>query len=317
MLIDWIEFGQVSAERDENLSHYFFENGVLEKVINDRHQFLILGRKGAGKTAVFKHFEDNSARYVGVRDMVVSLSLQNYSWDVHNLLSSDGKATSLAFIQSWRFVIYLMAFKALIDSGVKSKKVKQVENLLTRIYTSPAPTLTEAIGQKLFQLSKIKLPSGGLELEGHDLDSLSIQGGEIAFSDVEKDPSLRNSLNNSIERLTGILEDVLLSETSSMRRVFVSFDRIDEAWDTSSFESSQRIISGLIGASEAISSRFKGALRPIVFLREDIFETLDVNDKNKLRADCGQLLAWSKDGLARMLLERVNFFCNTERKGWF
>ena len=53
MIADWIDFGQVFAERDEHLSAYFYENGVLERVIRDRHQFLILGRKGAGKTAVF------------------------------------------------------------------------------------------------------------------------------------------------------------------------------------------------------------------------------------------------------------------------
>ncbi len=67
-------------------------------------------------------------------------------------------------------------------------------------------------------------------------------------------------------------------------------------------------VSNYIGAAETISGKFKGCLRPIVFLREDIFETLDLNDKNKLRADCGQLLAWSKDSLSRMILERINYF---------
>ena len=78
--------------------------------------------------------------------------------------------------------------------------------------------------------------------------------------------------------------------------------------DPTSFETSKKIIAGLIGASEFIISKFSGALRPIVFLREDIFETLDLNDKNKLRSDCGRLLAWKKESLARLILERVNFF---------
>jgi hypothetical protein len=54
-------------------------------------------------------------------------------------------------------------------------------------------------------------------------------------------------------------------------------------------------------------------LRPVIFLREDIFETLDLNDKNKLRSDCGQLLSWSKDSLSRMILERVNFYARQTR----
>lgn len=120
--------------------------------------------------------------------------------------------------------------------------------------------------------------------------------------------SLKASLNRSIERITDLFESALLDVLSDDQRVVVSFDRIDEAWDTASFETSQRIIAGLIGASEYINSKFRGRLRPVVFLREDIFETIDLNDKNKLRSDCGQLLAWTKESLSRMLLERINFF---------
>ncbi|RAZ84536.1 hypothetical protein DDV93_12350 [Cereibacter johrii] len=94
-------------------------------------------------------------------------------------------------------------------------------------------------------------------------------------------------------------------------RFFVAFDRIDEAWDATSYEASQMIISGLIGACEYINLKFQGSVRPIVFLREDIFETLELNDKNKLKTDCGELLAWNKSALTRLVLERVNFFARS------
>jgi hypothetical protein len=308
MITNWIDFGQVSAERDEHLSEYFYENGVLQNVIDDRHQFLILGRKGAGKTAVFSHFSDNSQKYLKPGDVSISLSLQNYSWDVHNLLASEGKASSLAYIQSWKYVIYLLAIKELSANGNTHKALKKAAGVIGRIYSSPAPNLAEVVGQKLLQLSSLKLPSGGLDLEGGALDSLSASGGEVTFNDVKNDSTLQGALNRSVERLTDYFETALLATMESGGRVFVTFDRIDEAWDTASFESSQRVISGLIGAAETISSRFKGSLRPVIFLREDIFDTLDLNDKNKLRSDCGQLLAWSRESLSRLILDRVNFF---------
>lgn len=31
-ILDWIDFGKVSAERDDLLSRYFFDNGVLKAV---------------------------------------------------------------------------------------------------------------------------------------------------------------------------------------------------------------------------------------------------------------------------------------------
>lgn len=308
MIAEWIAFGQVSAERDDKLSKYFYENGVLQSVIGNRHQFLVLGRKGAGKTAVFQHLSDNPRKYLGLNDLAVSLSLQNYSWDVHGLLSAEGKAASLAYIHSWKYVIFLLALKALIEAGVDTPCIRKAKKIVQKIYTSPVPTLMQVIGQKLFQLSKLKLPSGGLDLDGTSLDNISLEGGEITFADVQKDNSLQVSLNRSLERLCDIFEEALLEGLSSTRRVFVTFDRIDEAWDSASFEASQRIIAGLIGAAEAISGKFKDRLRPVIFLREDIFDTLSLNDKNKLRSDCGQLLAWEKAGLSRMILERINFF---------
>lgn len=310
-MIDWIDFGQVSAERDENLSSYFFENGVLQSVIENRFRLLVLGRKGAGKTAVFQHFNENSERYIGKNDIAVKLSLQDYSWDVHSLLSAEGKATSLAYIQSWKYIIYLLCVKELIARGVRSKEILNAGRIIEKIYSSRAPTLGEVIGQKLLQLSKLKLPGGSVDFDGAEFEGFSANGGEISFSEVKANDALQIQLNRTLERLSNIFEKALISALEDGRKIVISFDRIDEAWDTASFESSQRIIAGLVGASEYINSKFRGQIRPIVFLREDIFETIDLNDKNKLRSDCGQLLACSKDGLSRMILERVNYFARS------
>jgi len=137
MIAEWINFGQVSAERGENLSKYFFDNGVLQSVIGNRYQFLVLGRKGAGKTAVFQHLSDNPTKYLRMNDSSINLSLQNYSWDVHGLLATEGKASSLAYIHSWKYIIYLFAVKALVEADVKTKKLSKAKKIIERVYTSP------------------------------------------------------------------------------------------------------------------------------------------------------------------------------------
>lgn len=308
MMIDWIDFGQVSAERDNNLSEYFFENDVLQSTIKNKYMFLVLGRKGAGKTAVFQHLNENPNKYLKSEDFLIALSLQDYSWDIHGLLAAEGKAPSMAYIQSWRYIIYLLAVKQICSMENPTGKMKEASRIIEKIYSSPVPSLGQVIGQKLLQLSRLRLPRAGFDLDSSDLDSMSFEGGEIAFSDVSKDDSLQSKMNQTIERLTDIFETALIERLTDRSRVFIAFDRIDEAWDSTSFEMSQRIIAGLIGASELVISKFKGALRPIVFLREDIFETLDLNDKNKLKSDCGRLLAWKKESLARLIMERVNYF---------
>lgn len=63
-ILDWIEFGKISAERDELLSKYFYDAGVLKSVLSSNVSFLILGRKGAGKTAVFRYFSENTDKFI-------------------------------------------------------------------------------------------------------------------------------------------------------------------------------------------------------------------------------------------------------------
>lgn len=307
-IVDWIDFGQVSAERDENLAHYFFDNGLLSRTVRNRHSFLILGRKGAGKTAVFQQFQNSPSKYLSQDDILITASLQDYSWDIHGLLAAEGKAPSLAYIQSWRYVMYLLSITELAKKVNPKGRLKQATKIIEKVYSTPFPSLGQVVGQKLLQITRLKMPSGALDLEGADIDSINFDGGEISFAETQVNPSLQSKLNHSIERFTNIFEAALIESLSDRRRIFIALDRIDEAWDPSSYESSQKIIAGLIGASEAINSKFRGALRPILFIREDIFETIDINDKNKLRSDCGQMLAWDKDGLNRLVLERVNYF---------
>jgi len=66
----------------------------------------------------------------------------------------------------------------------------------------------------------------------------------------------------------------------------------------------------LIAAADSLNQKFRKIVRPIVFLREDIFETLPLNDKNKLREDCGSLLKWDKEGLQNLVLKRINYYAS-------
>ncbi len=52
-ILDWIDVGQVSAERDDLLSNYFYDNGVLRSIVDSQSAFLVLGRKGAGQDRSF------------------------------------------------------------------------------------------------------------------------------------------------------------------------------------------------------------------------------------------------------------------------
>ena len=54
-IISLIEDCNSNTEIIVGLKDYFYDNGVSSSVVNNNKQYLLLGRKGAGKTAVFMH----------------------------------------------------------------------------------------------------------------------------------------------------------------------------------------------------------------------------------------------------------------------
>lgn len=314
-ILEWIDVGKVAAERDDLLSEYFFDNGVLDKVIDSPSSFLVLGRKGAGKTAVFKHLSQNSKNFISQKDLLVSLSFEDYNWNIHSLLLDEKKAESLAYKQSWKLVILIETIKAYKAWFVTAKKKnpKELERcnlLLEKLFDSPIPSIYQVIGKKILSLSGITLPKAGLTIEDGGFEGLELNAGEVSFQDIQDSQSLKRHLSENIEHLIDFLDGSLqkiLSE-NQLPVVYLCFDRIDEAWDDVSYDSSKRVIAGLVSASDSITSQYKEKIRPLIFLREDIFDVLSINDANKLREDCGALLHWNRSSLVSLLLCRINYF---------
>ena len=306
-LQNWISAGEVSAERDKNLKHYFYDAGVSRDIVSNDKQYLLLGRKGAGKTAVYLHLISRPAALFKEEDIVIGLSLQNYNWRAHALLIDSQKVGGSEHRNSWRFVICLEVLKA-IQSKFKSdgkplpKEIAEAVRAIEKLFSGPLKSWSDLIGSKLFSLASLKIPSAGLSEQG-----ITVGGGEITFEQVSEDKSLRSALNNNISVLTDWLESKV-KEIPAPYRIFLVFDRLDEAWLPNYMDESKAIISGLLHAAEHSLSTFSGSVRPLIFLRDDIFGTLDINDRNKFREDCSSHLRWSELEIERLLITRINFY---------
>jgi hypothetical protein len=230
-----------------------------------RDATLVLGRKGAGKTAVFKYLNENPNEFIDAGDMLISLSFEDYKWSIHSLLKNPDAAESLAFKQSWRFIILIKAVKALGSYFAKQnqpppKPLVSCGTLLKKLFDDPIPSIYSIVGRKLLNLSRLKLPSGGLDLENGELDSIEATAGEVSFEEVKTSDSLQAHLSHNIDNVIGFIERALAALPSRPCRVFLAFDRIDEAWDPVAVETSKRVIAGLVGAAESITTKYSGMM---------------------------------------------------------
>ena len=160
----------------------------------------------------------------------------------------------------------------------------------------------------------MKLPKAGLDIEDGDFDSVEVSWRpRFRLTDVESNDSIRTALGQNIGNVISYMEKAITETQPCSYRTIICFDRVDEAWDDVSLEVSRRVLAGLVSACDSLTAKYSQIVRPIVFLREDIFAVLPLNDSNKLREDCGALLKWDRDDLFKLLMRRLSYYA--EAKG--
>lgn len=87
--------GEVNAEEDAVLQ-YFLATDATSKVAENR-AYLVLGRKGAGKTALVRHFTKDEKE-----PLARALNLRSYAWNVHKAVEDTRRTDIETYVASWR-----------------------------------------------------------------------------------------------------------------------------------------------------------------------------------------------------------------------
>ena len=104
-------FGDVSAEQDDAVLSYFLKTEPVDRIASG-DVLLVLGRKGAGKTALTKYF--STARG---KDLSIALSLRDYPWNLHGQRRNLGASDIESYVSSWRYLIAVKAASLMVTSG--------------------------------------------------------------------------------------------------------------------------------------------------------------------------------------------------------
>lgn len=286
-----IDFGRLDAEQDANLLDYFIDVGTASDALHGK--YLVIGRKGAGKTALFKHI---AASATGT---VVELDLEDYVFQAHARLIDRGVSPAFAYASSWRFAIAIAMFVE-SSASMRCRLRWRGNRILRKIGAGPNNGPLAALFGWLRRVRKISLPSvpGIAELGGFELGDAD---------DTFFEPSTATLLDQ--------LENILAIHVQT-HPITALVDRLDDAWDGS--EESLRLIGGAARAARHFSAKLaqEGPAPVIVFLRTDLWERVSFNDKNKFVQDT-VYLDWPDEELERVIDRRIHKTAGVpEGEGW-
>ena len=272
--------GDIRAEADHDmLMRAFYETPDYLSLLESDEKVVIVGRRGTGKSALTyrlqKQWTDpkNSALCLISPEEHQTLALSP-------LIARTG--TKFLAIRAsarllWRYGLMLEVTQALI-SRYKLRDIIGRSAILTSHLTSWGKTEQPFFGKLRALLQRNLLPSLSPEdVIGHLADVLEI-------AKIEKE-----------------LKEVL----PKAQKVYLIIDRLDEGFDPDS--ANIAFVDGAVTAAIDISTIFKGAIRPILFLRDNIHRAVAHFDQDYTRNIEGQTLRlhWDVGNLFYLVCNRI------------
>lgn len=286
-----LDFGAAAAESDDRLSEYFIDTPVAESIALDRIG-LVVGRKGSGKTAIFREFDGVLQRHGLSAISTLRLDLDDHAWRAFSDFEKLGLSTEHAATVSWELAILLQVAAMVGDADRTgwSRKAFDASVALKRF-------VQENFGEVNPQLSDSSALIGNLQSL-----SLSAFGAGVAFETDGAEPDIAPAV-------VDLLADTVRPALDVMP-CMVLLDQLDDSWDGT--ERQRSLLVGLLKAVKRINDRFGWSrdddalrgLRVVAFLRTDIHEALSFDDKDKHRDSLIEI-TWTHERLAELIQQRL------------
>jgi hypothetical protein len=273
-------FGAIDADNDDLLLKCFEDHDAYRDV-RAQSKYLIIGRKGSGKTAIYKILlTEQQSTYFSFGH-----TFTDYPWQHHDLQARVGVPEADRFTHSWKYLILLSLSKIILnmdqaipfDDDSLSGSAR-IEKFIIDTYGSRDPDVTQ-----LFT------PSKRLHLKPHfDIDFKLLKFG------VSPESVPMNELPTIVQEINQNLLGYVLACLHPDHEYFVCFDQLDLGFDPNKPDYSNRLI-GLLLAARDINLAARAAKRRAliaIFLRDDIYDELHFEDKNKITENFSATIEW-------------------------
>lgn len=277
------EFGRIDAESELQLADFFIKTDAYMRV-EDLDHIVVLGRKGTGKTAIYKALTQRARQFTNTH--AVGLQFRNYPWQAHADFENPTASGVERYIESWQFLILVELAKLALRATHTIPKTDKARGATEGVYRF----IRTNWGQVQFDFKDtFRKRSYALNLQptfaGSSIGSIrvdTVDRKQLAGFLVEANRWLKYCL------------DVMLTANEFY---FVLFDDLDRGYDPGDKEYAERLIGLLLAAREVFGWAEARSLNvgPIVFLRSDIYEGLRFPDKNKITQNLVENLTWTDE----------------------
>jgi len=305
-------FGRDDAESDfaNGLLRHGFLPTYASEAARDGRKSLVVGRKGSGKSAICAHLDGG-----GYPGPTVLITPDDAAGDEIRRFELQGLTADTSKSLIWRYVFAVQAAQHVVDHARthRSWRVPASVRALT--------DFLEANGEISKGRLTERLRRGTHRLQSATL-SLKMFGFEASVN-AAAEPGGRGSEGARAVRQLDALEagvrtafDDLGCPASDEQPLLILVDRLEEVWRADS--DSHALVTGLLLGAKRVAAVYRNAVRCVLFIRADIYDTLNFADGDKFRSDEVRI-TWTPDALVELAQARASLSLRrpvTDRELW-
>lgn len=295
-------FGRDDAEHDfaDGLLRRGFQHTLAYEAALSGRKSLVIGRKGSGKSAICAQLAHGGA-YSGPTAEIVP---DNAAGDEIRRFDLQGLTSDTAKSLIWRYLFALEAARHVVDHSSathgrslrRPAQVRALRDFLRANGEDAHARLTDRLrrGASRLQSATLSVKMFGVEASMQTGEGVTESGSEGARAMRQLD-ALEVGVREAL--------DALDCATAGHPPLLVLVDQLELVWQAD--PDSHALVTGLLMAAKHMARTYSQGVRCVLFVRSDIYDTLNFADGDKFRSDEIHI-TWTPEALQDLALARAS-----------